>query len=454
MTDDRTTTADELTDRLWRDYGQITVQEIPDAALEVAAQCVLDWFGCAVAGSQEPLTVILTEELATGTGPATLVGPPGELATTGMLQAAMINGAAGHALDFDDTNIVMGGHPTVPVLPALLALAETVGASGAQVLSAFVVGLEVESRLGDMIGGDHYAKGWHKTSTIGVFGAAAAACHVLGLDEVQFGHAMGLAASNAAGVKANFGTMTKPYHAGHAAERGLLAARLAARGFTANPEAVGGNQSLAQAAGEGALRLGRLQTMADRWLTTDTLFKYHAACYLTHAGIEATSAIMDEQRLTAAEVDQITLVVHPSLDDVCNIQFPTTGLEAKFSLRATQAFAVNGVDTTSVEAYEDGPVNKPEVQKFIDKVTVEFDESLATTATRATVTTTDGDSHRSTFDAGVPATDLAAQRHKLEAKFNGLAGPVLGGDHVTAVVDRLRGFADLADVSVGAILRR
>jgi 2-methylcitrate dehydratase PrpD len=194
--------------------------------------------------------------------------------------------------------------------------------------------------------------------------------------------------------------------------------------------------------------------MADRWLTTDTLFKYHAACYLTHAGIEATSAIMDEQRLTAAEVDQITLVVHPSLDDVCNIQFPTTGLEAKFSLRATQAFAVNGVDTTSVEAYEDGPVNKPEVQKFIDKVTVEFDESLATTATRATVTTTDGDSHRSTFDAGVPATDLAAQRHKLEAKFNGLAGPVLGGDHVTAVVDRLRGFADLADVSVGAILRR
>ena len=435
MTDDRTTTADELTDRLWRDYGQITVQEIPDAALEVAAQCVLDWFGCAVAGSQEPLTVILTEELATGTGPATLVGPPGELATTGMLQAAMINGAAGHALDFDDTNIVMGGHPTVPVLPALLALAETVGASGAQVLSAFVVGLEVESRLGDMIGGDHYAKGWHKTSTIGVFGAAAAACHVLGLDEVQFGHAMGLAASNAAGVKANFGTMTKPYHAGHAAERGLLAARLAARGFTANPEAVGGNQSLAQAAGEGALRLGRLQTMADRWLTTDTLFKYHAACYLTHAGIEATSAIMDEQRLTAAEVDQITLVVHPSLDDVCNIQFPTTGLEAKFSLRATQAFAVNGVDTTSVEAYEDGPVNKPEVQKFIDKVTVEFDESLATTATRATV------------------TNLAAQRHKLEAKFNGLAGPVLGGDHVTAVVDRLRGFADLADDSVGAILR-
>lgn len=453
MADDKTITADELTDHFWRTYGRITVADLPSDVSEVAAQCVLDWFGCAVAGSQEPLTGILTEELAEGSGPATVVGPPGALATTGMFQAAMINGAAGHALDFDDTNIVMGGHPTVPVLPALLALAETVAASGAQVLAAFVAGLEIESRLGDMIGGDHYGRGWHKTSTIGVLGAAAAASHLLRLGEVQFGHAMGLAASNAAGLKANFGTMTKPYHAGHAAERGLLSARLAARGYTANHEALGGKQSLAQAAGEGSLRLSRLAAMADRWLTTDTLFKYHAACYLTHAGIEATSTILDEHNLAPADVAEVTLVVHPSLDDVCNIQFPTTGLEAKFSLRATQAFALHRVDTTSVAAYEDGPVNQPEIQKFIDQVTVAFDDTLATTATRVVVTTAAGEHLEGSYDAGIPATDLVAQRQKLEAKFGGLTGSVLGADHANVVIDRLRGFVDLPAASIGAVLR-
>lgn len=447
-----TPSSDEFAEYLWQTYGRLTIDDVPSDVIEVAQQCILDWFGCVLAGSQEPLSKILADELGEISGPATIIGAPTPLRTTGILQAAMINGATGHALDFDDTHTGMGGHPTVPVLPAILALAEELGSSGAEVVAAFVVGLEVECRIGDMIGGGHYAKGWHKTSTIGVLGAAAAASRLLGLDEVQFGNAIGLAASNAAGLKANFGTMTKPYHAGNAAERGLLAARLAARGFTANHEAVSGNQSLAQAAGDGELRLNRMAGFRGRWLTNETLFKYHAACYLTHAGIEATTKVMAEHDLTNADVASIELVVHPSLVDVCNILYPTTGLEAKFSLRATQAFAVNGVDTTAVETYEDGPVNQPEVQKFLDQVTVETDESLTTTATTVTLTTVEGDQHRMSYDSGVPAADLDAQRSKLETKFIGLTTPVLGADQAASVMSRLADFVALKTVSVSELL--
>lgn len=453
MIDEAPVTTEELTDYLWDRYGTLTPSDLPDDVLEVAAQCVLDWFACAVAGSQEPLTGILIEELATGTGPATVVGDPNRLVTTGMLQAAMINGAAGHALDFDDTNMVMGGHPTVPVLPAVLALSEVVGASGAEALLAFVVGLEIESIIGNLIGERHYNTGWHKTSTVGVMGAAAAASHLLGLDRVRFGHAMGLAASNAAGLKANFGTMTKPYHAGHAAERGLLAARLAGRGFTANHDAIGGNQGLSQAAADGILELSTLNETADRWFTTETLFKHHAACYLTHAGIEATLALVKSRDLSPGDIDRIELSVYPALDDVCNIRFPSSGLEAKFSLRATQALAVHGVDTSTIAAFDDGPINQPKIQKFLDQVRVDFDESMDSTATKVTIVTTDGTRLEQFHDCGVPAADLEAQREKLEAKFLGLTGPILGREHAVAVLSRLRTVADRDQLSVASVLQ-
>ncbi|MEM7272850.1 MAG: MmgE/PrpD family protein [Actinomycetota bacterium] len=441
--------SDELAAALWASYGRLTVDDLPPEAVEVARHCILDWLGCTVAGSTEPLAGLLRDELGEVPGPATVIGTS---STTGMLQAAMINGATGHALDFDDTHTGMGGHPSVPVLPALLALAETTGASGAEVVAAFVTGMEIQCRLGDAIGGGHYARGWHKTSTIGVFGAAAACARLLGLDEEAFGNALGLAASNAAGLKANFGTMTKPYHAGHAAERGLLAARLASRGYTADHRAVGGRQGLAEAAGDGALRPDRLVGLGERWLIRDTLFKFHAACYLTHAGIEATRAVVVERSLAPEDIESVTVEVHPSLLDVCNIQHPTTGLEAKFSLRATQAFAVHGVDTARVDTFEDGPINEPAIQKLLDRVTVTTDPALTTTATRVAVATTDGAVSGRFHDAGVPAADLDAQWEALAAKFGALAGPVLGEEAAARAVIAVRGVEQLPEVRVGSML--
>ncbi len=425
-----------LTDNLWNRFGSLTVDDLPDDVRTVAHHCILDWFGCALAGSREPLSGILCDELSTEDGACSLVGSERR---ADMMRAAMINGGAGHALDFDDTSSVMGGHATVPLLPAVLAVAEADGRSGADVVTAYVVGMEVQSRIGTSIGAEHYFKGWHTTPTIGVYGAAAATSWLLGLDAEAFGRAMGIAASSASGLKANFGTMTKPLHPGQAAERGVLAGRLAARGYTANASAIDGNQGFAQAAGNGELAHDRIAAMADSWATPRTLFKFHAACHLTHAGIEATSSIL-AGGVPPESIEQITMTVNPTILDVCGIPDPVDGLQAKFSLRGTQSLLVHGVDTSAVDSYGDGPIQRDDVQAFIPKVLIETDTSLTTMQTNIAVLAS-GEVHEASHDTNRPSTDLDAQGAKLRLKFDGLAAGAIGADRADALGDMLTDLA-------------
>jgi 2-methylcitrate dehydratase PrpD len=251
---------------------------------------------------------------------------------------------------------------------------------------------------------------------------------LLQLNTEQFGHAMGLAASQAGGLKANFGTMTKPFHAGHAAERGLLSARLAARGFTANPDAFSGSQGLVEAAGIGTLDERRLAATDDHWLIRDTLFKYHAACYLTHAAIE--SCLQLHTAVDSSDLCTATVTVHPSLLDVCAIPQPRTGLEAKFSLTGTTAMALLGFDTASPATFVDSIVQQPTLQEMIGKVAVETDPALRSTQTVVELEDKSQNAFRAEFDSGVPATDLEEQGRKLAAKFDAIALPALGDDAV------------------------
>ncbi len=431
----------ELTDRLWDRFGGLAFDDLPDEVATVVGHCVLDWFGCALAGSREPLAAILRDELTGDAGPCSIIGSDRR---ADPLRAAMVNGATGHALDFDDTSPVMGGHATVPLLPAILAVAQEQGRSGAEVMTAYAVGMEVQSRIGTSIGPDHYGRGWHTTSTIGVFGAAAASSWLLGLDHDRFGAAMGIAASSASGLKANFGTMTKPLHPGQAAERGILAARLAARGYTASAEAVDGNQGFAQAAGTGALDRDRLTMWDGRWATPSTLFKYHAACHLTHAGIEATASILADGA-DRDRVERVVLTVNPSILDVCGIPEPSTGLEAKFSLRGTQALLLNGVDTAAVASYEDEPINHPAVQATIPKVTVETDGAIGAMSTRVELVAA-GETWRAEHDVNRAADDLTDQEHRLRRKFEAIAGPVVGAATTRDLADQLTDLSSIADI--------
>jgi 2-methylcitrate dehydratase PrpD len=418
---------------LWERWGRITAADLPADVATVAGHSILDWFACAMPGSAEPLSRILRDELLTGDGDASIVGTSRR---TGARTAALVNGAAGHALDYDDTHLVMGGHPTVPVFPAALALAEELDRSGAELLAAFATGVEIEARLGAGIGPSHYAKGWHATSSIGIFGATAAASRLLSLDAEQFGRAIGLAASQASGLKANFGTMAKPFHAGHAAERGLLAAQLARRGFTANPDALDANQGLAQAAGDGQWRADRIDALGH-WVLPQTLFKYHAACYLTHAAIEATGSLAPP----ADAVDRITVTVNPDNLDVCGIPRPRTGLETKFSLTGTTAFTILGIDTSDPASFVDDRAREQRVTAMIERITVATDSSLRTTQARVEIVA-DGRPRVAEHDTGVPATDLDAQGAKLRAKFSNLVGPFLGAD-AKALAERVEQLAAL-----------
>lgn len=426
-------------ERLAARWSCVTPEDLPDEVTEVGRHCMLDWFGCALAGSREPLAELIRLELATP-GASTVVGTG---RTAPARDAALINGAAGHALDFDDTHMLLSGHPTVPVLPAVLAVAEERDLGGAALLTAFVVGVEVECRIGALLAPAHYLAGWHATGTIGTIGAAAAVAHLLHLDRQRTVNAMALAATQAAGLKASFGTMAKPLHAGKAAADGLLAAMLAARGFTGNPAVLEAAQGLAQAAGGIDLKPARLDGLDDRWTIRDTLFKYHAACYLTHASINAALAL----DVAPDEVDSVEVHVAADSLKVCNIAEPATGLEAKFSLRATTAMALLGDDTTDMAAYRDARMVDADLVALRDKVRVVPASDRPGTRSKVVVTTTDGRKLQSEDDTGIPATDLGLQMARLSSKFHGLASPVLGekgADHLRQAVLDLAGGRDLA----------
>ena len=311
-----------LTRMLSAQAHTLTYADIPDDARAWARQCLLDYVACAVAGAREELTEILLDEMVEqGGGPvATVVGHAARLPA---LSAALVNGAASHALDFDDVNLAMPGHPSVAILPGLLALAEQRGSTGADVLTAFVAGYELQCRIGRTIAPGHYdVLGFHATATVGSFGAAAACAHLLGLDEEKFALALGIAGTQAAGLKSMFGTMCKPLHAGKASYHGLFAAKLAARGFTSRADVLECAQGFARTHSADFHPERATATPPGGWHIRNNLFKYHAACYMTHAPIEAARKLREQYGVTPEQVEGIRLRLDAACDRICNIPAP------------------------------------------------------------------------------------------------------------------------------------
>jgi len=419
------------TRELVRTLRGIRWEETSDDAREVARHCLLDFLGVAIAGSRQPLTDILVNEIVRGerSDEASIIGRE-ERATR--LTAALVNGAAGHALDFDDTHMAMGGHPSVPIIPAILALAETTGASARDVLEAIVVGVEAECRLGALIGAQHYVQGFHSTGTLGTFGAAAACAHMLGLAEDAWLHALGLAGTQAAGLKSGFGTMAKPLHAGRAASNGLFSALAARGGYTANPAIFETEAGFFATHAGTTPRRQVLDQFAGKFLIRDTLFKYHASCYLTHAPINAAQLIRSAHRIDPKAIDEVEVRVHPSLFSICNIEAPKNGLEGKFSVRATTAMALLGEDTSDLATFSDAKVVAPGIVALRDRVKVVAAGKIRQTQAMVVVKS-NGNTFEARSDSGKPATDLALQRDNLMRKFIALTSPILGRASTDAI---------------------
>jgi len=417
--------AQGVTQALAHRIATLRYEDLPADVITIAKHCVLDWVAVAMQGARDPLAAILAEQVAAegGSDCATLIGR-GRRASP--RQAALVNGAASHALDYDDVNIRMMGHPTAGVMPAALALAESRGTGGRDLITAFVAGYETECEIGAMVSPSHYRRGFHATGTVGTFGAAAACAHLSRLDGNAVATALGIAGAQAAGLKSMFGTMCKSLHAGKAAENGLLAAELALRGFNSRTDVLECANGFAATHADSVRSLHQFSSGSSQYHIADNLFKYHASCHQTHAAIEALRALQAEHGFLSSDVVKVTLRHDAGADAICNIARPSTGLEIKFSLRMIAALALAGVDTAVVTNFSDAKARDPGLQALRDKVEVTFAHDWPLTRSEVTVQLADGRVLDGRYDSGLPERDLGRQQTRVLAKFHLLVGPLVG----------------------------
>jgi 2-methylcitrate dehydratase PrpD len=326
---------------LARRINALSYQDLPPPAVHWAKVGILDTVGVTLAGSSDPGTRILEQVLVAAPGPALVFGSARRV---NALDAALINGTASHALDFDDCNNTLGGHPSAPILSALFALAEQTGASGRDFIAAYVAGFETECKISLGVNFYQYTRGWHPTATIGVFGAAAACARLLRLSDEQTATALAIAASFASGIKSNFGTMVKPLHVGHCARNGLFAALLARDDFTASPVAFEHKQGYFEVFnGAGNYDAAKiLPAWGKPWdiVEPGIAIKQYPCCGSTHPAIDAMLALVREHDLKPEQVERIESWTHARRLEHTNRPDPQSTIDAKFSVQYCLARAL------------------------------------------------------------------------------------------------------------------
>ena len=433
-------------------------EDCPAEAVEAARRAILDCLGVMLAGSVEPAARLVTDVArAEGGSPlATVVGTP---LRTGAVWAALANGTAAHALDFDDTNFAMMGHPSAPVLAAALAAGELTLADGRALVHAFLLGFEVETTMAAVMNPPHYEKGFHATGTLGTMGAAAAAGRLLGLDPGQTRAALALAASQASGLKENFGTMTKPFHAGHAARSGVLAALLAREGFTASEQAIEGPQGYFAVLGAGKREEQHLESLGAPWkiLTSGVAVKPYPSCACTHSIIESALELQRTHRITPEQIAEVTVGVHAAVPRILIHSRPRSGLEAKFSGEFSAAAALCE-GRVGMATFRDDKTDDPAIAKLMRRVRLVVDPEIPGDMerhmwTRVTVRFQDG---REVSIAPRPVLghpELPLSKDQLREKFMDCARLVLSEDRADTVRQMLEELDACPDLrSLTAIL--
>jgi len=419
--------------------------DIPERVRHEACRAVLNWLGCAI-GSCRHETV---ECALAAVRP--FCGPPqaavlGRSERVDILNAALLNGISSHVLDFDDTH-ARAIHPSAPVLPALFAFAEWREVSGADLVHAFVLGVEAEERVGLSVFPEHYRAGWHITGTAGVFGSAAAAGKLLALDERQMAWALGIAATQAAGLQEMFGTMCKSLHPGRAAQNGLTAALLAAKNFTSSERAIEAPRGFARVMSTKFDAEVITAGLGERFELLSNMYKPYACGLVVHAAIDGCIELVREHRLTPEAIEAVELTVSPLVLDLTGNTTPQTGLEGKFSVyHAVSAAIIHGA--AGEAQFSEACVRDPRVVAVRNRVSARVDPAIGRTEARVTIHTRDG----RTFDRHVehalgtlarPMSDA-----DLEAKFRGLAQETLPPAQVEEIVNLCWQVAALPDAGV------
>ena len=363
-----------LTQDLGRFVADVSFARLPAEAIDVARIGFIDCIATMIAGARDPAPQLLRNALGPPGGKASLYFSGEAVAAP---EAAWINGTAGHALDYDDV-ASLRGHPSTVLVPAIIAEGEVLGASGRDMLAAYVAGYETWAELAWRDPGHHHRKGWHPTGIFGPIGAAAACASLRRLEPRQATHALALAASQSSGIMANFGTMTKPFHAGRSAHSGVIAAQLAELGFTASPDALEHPQGFLSAvspAGE-VDRETPAHGLGAEWKIVKYRLgiKKYPACYCTHRSLDAMLELLARRPLRPEDIDRITVSLSDTHALILRNHRPQTGLEAKFSMEFAMAAAVIA-HRAGLAEYTDAFVQRPEVQKLMPKVAVETNQN-------------------------------------------------------------------------------
>jgi 2-methylcitrate dehydratase PrpD len=367
----------KATERVSRFMAETNYKHLPQEAIHIAKRAFLDYMGVTIAGSNEPGPKILAEHIRRMGASAEAGVICGGFQTFADL-SAWVNGTASHALDYDDTfpNAVgYNFHPTVPILPGVLALGEKMDASGADVLTAYIVGIEVESRVGAAIGPHGSRIGWHPTPVLGTMGAVAASANILRLDAGQARMALGIASSLAGGLLQNFGTMTKPLHAGNSARNGVVAALLAQYGFTANEDIMEGKFGFCSMfSGGKAYGIGdKEQDLGETWriISPGMSLKPYPCCRSTHSSIDASLYLKNVMGIDTSQIVKIVCKTSPDHPKLAKFHKPLNAYEGKFSIPYCIATALRR-GKVLLEDFTDEKVTDVEIQALLSKVDFEY----------------------------------------------------------------------------------
>ena len=422
----------ELTRRIARFVVETEMKDIPGDAFENSKVVFLDWLGCAMIDVNNPLVIKLIRyaDRLGGTEQATILGHGIKKNVT---QAALINGAASHVTDYDDTTTIDIRHASVGLFPSILALAEWKGKSGAEFLAAYIVAYKVAAVIGSCVGMAQYNAGLHTTSTMGHFASAAGCARLLGLNEQQTIYALALAGTLSSGLKVVFGTMTKAFHAGNAAQAGLRAALLAEDGYTCAEDLLEGTDGYLQVFG-GHIDQPALDSLGQTWDFDSLAQKYHASCHFTHSAIESLLSIVDREGLNPDDIQAIHVQSTQLALNAAGKTDPKTALEGKFSIPYCLANAILRGDT-GLKAFTDEKVNDASVKEFMKKISLSLGEDLQPMEARVRVETCHGKVHTKSSDVFREIPKLEEKRRRIKKKFMDIGESTFGEEKARSLMD-------------------
>jgi len=440
----------DVTAKLAKFATELKYESVPPKALETAKIAVRDCLGVALAGSREEDAKICAE-IARHENAKEETTVIGQGFKTSALNAALANGTAAHALDFDHSFTIMG-QPTAPIIPAIFALGESLGASGRQVLEAYVAGYEVTGKLAHSLS-DSAHDGWHAPSTIGSFGATIACAKLLGLKTSQVEMALGIAASMAGGIVANFGTMTKPLHVGLGARNGVLAAKLAAGGYTANGKAIESGFGFYQVLHQGtAIHEQPIEELGRSYaLLSDGLrIKPYPCGGLTHQVIDAVLDFRKQHGLTAEMIDSVDVDVVKHTFERIVFRVPQTGIQGKFCMPYLVARAI--IDgKVGLEIFTDSAVRDQNVLKLAERVQMNLDNNLKKTDAagrpcRVTIRLKNGQSYSREAQHAKGGPEFPMSEEELRGKFNECARQAIDQNAAARALDYIEKLDTTTDI--------